>query len=268
MLLLLPGDTLEVVTDAAVPVDVHASFMDLESGEVTPGRANTAITTAATTPVVADPGAGKTRNVKTLHIRNKDAALPVGVTVVHNSATNAELRKTTLKAGEELEYVEGVGFFTLEQKQVVEQVLRKGSDQIHALTSYGDITGLTFTLLANAKYRVEYDLVHQSAAVTTGIGFAVTGPAAPSALSVMAMTLGARTAATAGAFGSYAATAYDQPNLFTTAVEAANTDYASRMHVYIETGASGGDLIPRVRAEVAANVTVRAGSFAYLKRIS
>lgn len=112
-------DKIQVVTSAAVTVDVHASAMDVDgSGTVTTYRKNTAITTAATTDVTAAPGSGVTRNVKTLHIRNKHATSSVDVTVLHtDGTTTVELHKATLSAGEELEYAEGVAFFEVGASQ-------------------------------------------------------------------------------------------------------------------------------------------------------
>ena len=60
MILLQSTDALRVITSGTPPVDVHASFADLvaATGAVTPGRTNTAISTAATTAVVLAPAAG------------------------------------------------------------------------------------------------------------------------------------------------------------------------------------------------------------------
>jgi hypothetical protein len=118
LLLASTSDKVQVVTSAAVTVDVHASYMDMASdgsGNPSTGRKNTAISTAATTDVVLAPAASSTtRNVKTLHIRNRHASSSVDVTVVHTDGTTpVELHKTTLLAGEALEYAEGVGFFEL-----------------------------------------------------------------------------------------------------------------------------------------------------------
>lgn len=112
--LVLTTDKLQLITSAAVTVDVHASFMDLNAGTVTPGKQNTAITTATTTDIVAAPASSTVRNVKLLLIRNKHATTPVDVTVVFDAnGTDYELHKVTLRAGETLEFSEGVGFFTL-----------------------------------------------------------------------------------------------------------------------------------------------------------
>jgi hypothetical protein len=119
ILLTATTDTLELTTSAAATLDVHASYMDAPnpittSSSMTAGRQHTAITTATTTTVLSAPGASTVRNVKTLNIRNKHVSTSTDVTVTFDqNATNYELVKVTLRAGETLEYVEGVGFFTV-----------------------------------------------------------------------------------------------------------------------------------------------------------
>ncbi len=107
-------DKLQLITSSAATVDVHASWADLNAGTVTPGRTNTAISSGATTDIVATPASSTTRNVKTLHINNKDASLSCDVTVVYNAnGTSFNLCKFTLRAGDTLEYIEGIGFFVI-----------------------------------------------------------------------------------------------------------------------------------------------------------
>lgn len=117
LLLVATTDKLQLITSAAVAVDVHASYMDYNGSTVTPGRQNTAISTATTTDIVGVPGASTQRNIKTLNARNKSASSAVDVTVQYNqNATLFEMHKVTLRPGEALEYIEGVGFFTLAAK--------------------------------------------------------------------------------------------------------------------------------------------------------
>jgi hypothetical protein len=105
------SDKVQVVTSAAVPVDVHASYADYAGVLATPGRQNTAIVAATTTDVVGSPAAATTRNVKTLYIKNKHASLTVDVTVIHtDGVTPVTMEKVTLLAGEALSFVEGEGF--------------------------------------------------------------------------------------------------------------------------------------------------------------
>lgn len=175
------NDKLQVVTDAAVTVDVHASFMDYASGTVTPGKQNTAITTATTTDVVAAPGASTYRNVKTLHIRNKHASTSVVVTVQYDdNGTDYELHKTTLLAGECLEYIEGVGFFLLKTTTKLDVWKRVTTNSVHATAAtFADITDLTQALLSGKKYAVQATLFHTNNAATTGSQFGYNIGAAP-----------------------------------------------------------------------------------------
>lgn len=118
LLLTATTDKLQVITGSAGTLDIHASFIDMSNADPpvvkgsTSGRQHTAITTATTTDIVAAPGASTTRNVKTLHIRNKNASTATDVTVQFSqNATLFELWKCNLAPGEALEYVEGIGFF-------------------------------------------------------------------------------------------------------------------------------------------------------------
>jgi hypothetical protein len=114
-MILLTGtsDLVQIVTSAAVTIDVHASWVDNSASAVTPGRTNTAITTATTTTVVGSPASGVQRNLKTLHVCNKHASTPCDVTVRHTDGTTiVELCKVTLVAGAILQYIDKEGFKT------------------------------------------------------------------------------------------------------------------------------------------------------------
>ena len=105
-MLLLTGtsDLVRVITDASSDIEVHASWMDLSAGTVTPGRTNTAsITSATTTTVVGSPASSTQRNVKHLSITNNHASVSCNVSVEHTDGTNAvELRAVNLLIGENL----------------------------------------------------------------------------------------------------------------------------------------------------------------------
>jgi len=153
LLLVATTDKLQLATSAAVAVDVHASFMDhtLSTDNFEGGKQNTAIASIATTDIVAAPASGVTRNVKTLHIRNKDATTSVDVTVVYDqNATDFELHKVNLKAGESLEYIEGIGFFTLASATAPLTSNASTSDQVaSAADTY--ITGSSLTVVNRLK---------------------------------------------------------------------------------------------------------------------
>ena len=169
-------DKLQVVTSAAVTVDVSAHWIDRNTStfEQVLGRTNTAISTATTTDVVATPAATTVRIVKTLHIRNKHASLSVDVTVVYDAnGTDFELHKTTLRAGETLEYVEGIGFFaiTLPTNPAL-RTAALAADQSNSTTTPTEVAGISLTT-GTGVFRFLYWILYQAAAATTGVRFSV-----------------------------------------------------------------------------------------------
>lgn len=111
ILLTSTGDLLRITTNTAATLDVHASWVDNASGTITPGRTNTAIASATTTTVVASPAASTQRNLQTLNILNKDAALSDTVTVLHtDGVTVVNLFTTAVGVGEQLTWLDGRGW--------------------------------------------------------------------------------------------------------------------------------------------------------------
>ncbi len=138
LLLTSPSDKIQVITGSAVPVDVQASWIDNASGTITPGRTNTAIVTAMTTDVVAAPGASTQRNVRQITARNKHATDSVTVTVRHtDGTTTVELIKTTLRAGELVQYVDESGFSVL----TADGELKQASTSLHPGDESHDLGG-------------------------------------------------------------------------------------------------------------------------------
>lgn len=184
-LLTATTDKIQLVTSAAVTVDVHASFMDMSQADPpvvkgsTSGRQHTAISTAATTDIVAAPAASTTRGLKALYVRNKHATSSVDVTVVFDqNGTDFELHKATLLAGEMLEYIEGLGFFTVQTARKAFFNRRVTTDSVHATAAtFADVTGLTCPVQSGKHYNFEAHLYHIENAATTGAQFAINGPA-------------------------------------------------------------------------------------------
>lgn len=99
------SDLIQVVTASASAIEVHASYVDIviATGAITPGRKNTFISAATTTPVVHSPGSGTVRNVKHLNITNNHASASCNVAVVHTDGTTpAELMQFMLLPGENM----------------------------------------------------------------------------------------------------------------------------------------------------------------------
>lgn len=260
-------DKLQVVTSAALAVSVLASWMDLASngsGDPTPGRTGTAITTAATTDVVATPGASTVRNIKELTIRNKDTSASDDITIIYNAnGTLYELYKVTLAAGETLEYIEGIGWFKITNTTKLDAKLRvAGSDVVFATAaSFADITGLTCPVESGKHYNFEAHLYHIGNATTTGAQFGIGGIAMTGMrIQTIDVILGSLTAATMGSNVS------DVTAINTAA--AAETTGAATMVLAILSGwfnpSAAGTFAIRGTSEVsvAAGLTIKVGSWA------
>jgi hypothetical protein len=178
LLLTSTSDKLQIITSAAVNVDVHASYVDYNGTTVTPGRLNSKISTATTTDVVGAPGSGTQRNVKTLHVHNIHASSSVIVTIQHTDGTNViKLEEVTLLAAERVSYVEGQGFRVFDVNGVAKEnsaaavfVKALASDQSNSTTTPTNVTGLE-TPCGVGVWIFEYYLVYRAAATTTGVKF-------------------------------------------------------------------------------------------------
>lgn len=269
-LILMSTDKIQLITSAAVPIDVNASYMDATTADPpvvkgsTSGRQVTAISTATTTDIVAAPAASTLRNVKDIMIRNKHATTACDVTVLRDvSATDYELFKVTLLAGETLEFVEGVGFYVIKATAKLFKNLRVSSDVINATTSFADITGLTWPVESGKHYNFEAHLFHIENASTTGARFGINGPTMTamrgSGFSVFA--------------GSITAATFNAPTADVTAVDtsmvAVTTSSAGTPQVALAiisgwiNPSAAGTFAVRSQSEVAvaAGVTVKAGSW-------
>jgi hypothetical protein len=134
-------------------------------------------------------------------------------------------------------------------------VVRLAANLANSLITYVTVTGLNLTLAAFTRYSFRFYIAFSTAAATTGLGLALTGPTSPVTFTArIYVPITATTALTTHA------AAYDVGPLGT-GVAVANTNYLAVIEGVIETGASGGTLAPRIRSEVATSaVTVKAGS--------
>lgn len=255
-------DKLQLTTGSAATIDVHASWVDLNGSTVTPGRTNTAISSVTTADIVATPGASTTRNVKTLHIRNKDSSLSCDVTVIYDAnGTDYELYKVTLGVGEMAEYVEGIGFFKIPTTAALDATRFVSADVTNATTSFADITDLTVPLKSGVHYNFLTYLYHQTNATTTGAQFGVNIGATPTGMILggLAQITASVTAATFGA--SAAVTAVDTAAIVETTGPGAN-NFIAILSGWIQPSADGTFAV-RSKSEVAVagGLVIKKGSW-------
>jgi hypothetical protein len=133
-------------------------------------------------------------------------------------------------------------------------VVRLDADVSNATTAFADVTGLSFPAAANADYLIEAFLVYTSTVITTGINFAINGPASPVGV--------------VGAWTAYPTLTSSVPRQFraydsgtaTAGVDTINVAQFSQFTAMLRTGAAGGATVVRFAAETANSVTVKAGS--------
>lgn len=272
LLLASTSDLLRVTTSAAVTTDVHASWVDMNGTTITPGRTNTAITTATTTTVVASPAASTYRTVKTLTVRNRHATTAQTVTVLHTDGTvSVELIKVTLAAGECLHYHESAGFWVSDSSgRTKTNINNNGSGAaVNSLNlvvlatdvvnndatanTIADVTGLSFSVTAGETYLFRFTIMYDSAATTTGSRWAISGPTSPTRLHYTS-----RYTLTATSQTVNYASAYDTP---TSANATSLTTGNIAEIVGLIRPSANGTVVARFASEVASSaITARAGS--------
>lgn len=142
------------------------------------------------------------------------------------------------------------------------QAIRLTGDVSTTSASFVDVSGMTFSIGANAVYNFEYTMVFQSSNTGTGTGWSVSGPASPTM--VAGRVEFAQSAGNAVTF----ITAYDT-GAAVSSVPAANTNYIAAIKGIIVNGANAGTLALRfVRSGAANTITAKAGSVGLLIRIA
>lgn len=268
------NDVLRLVSTTAANLDVVALHATTDGTTTTKGKTRTAISSAATTTIVAAPGAGLERTVYDLKIRNRHASLSSIVTLQDFDGTTAfELIRVTLGPGEALVY-DGISGWSYLNAQGIARIASSaglaspliGTEQISVLAAdvtnsnatantMQDITGLLFPMVANGRYKFEFFIDYTAAATTTGARFGITSPVGATRLALRSL-YGLTT--TSESYNQL--TAFDQP----AAANASSPNTAGNIAIMegiIQCGATGGDLIARFASEIAASAIVaKAGS--------
>lgn len=267
LLLASTTDKIQLTTSAAADIDVHASFMDhtTSTDDVVGSKQNTAITTATTTDIVAAPGSGVVRNVKTLHICNKDASDSCDVTVIYDAnGTDYRLHKATLRPDEALEYVEGIGFYTIElNSDRAVSYSKLTSDLALSTSTTLANTGPSFNVLAGVYYMFRFLLLYQTAATTTGIKTSVTIPAASRFAAWVQTPVSTAAGGTANVYADWATTSGDA--VTGTGTPAANVDHFATLEGLIVPSADGTLALQHASEVTTTGVTVRSGTMGRLE---
>lgn len=130
------------------------------------------------------------------------------------------------------------------------------SDQTSALTTYANLTGLSWAIAANARQDITCKFVYSANAITTGLGIGWTGPAAPVLVGGQLVT--GITTQTPG----YTVVQGNDTGATTTASVATTGNYATFEGQWAN-GTTAGTMQMRFKSEVAiaAAIVVKAGSW-------
>lgn len=135
-------------------------------------------------------------------------------------------------------------------------VVKKAADQAFTAVALASDSHLLVPLAANADVGFEFLIVWQSAATTTGVQFALSGPAGLVELAALV-----EVQLTAATWQSAVHVAYDS-GAVTASIDAANTRRIARIKGVVRNGANAGNLVLRCRTEVNNSaITVKRGSF-------
>lgn len=134
-------------------------------------------------------------------------------------------------------------------------IVRKAADQAFTATAYADVADLSIPLQVGVDVAFEFLVVWSSAAATTGVAFALNGPAGPQLFCAVVETA---TSATAVAIRQDVA--YDQ-GAASASIDAANTSRVCRIKGVVRASVAG-NLVVRCKSEIANSaVTVKRGSW-------
>jgi hypothetical protein len=266
------SDLVRVVTSAAVNTDVYAAWTDLSGTTVTPGRTNTAISTATTTTVVGSPAASTYRRVKTLTVRNRGASPQTVTMSLTDGTTSVELIKVTLQAEEVLHYHEAAGFWIADTqgREKVNSAVGQGFAATNELNlvvlsadvtnnnatanTIADVTGLSFSVTAGETYRFRFVIDYTSAATATGSRWSINGPTTTRLSYSSRYSLTATTETV-----NHGLSAYDTPAASNVTSAATGANQAI-VQGYI-TPSANGTVIARFASEVSSSAIVaKAGS--------
>lgn len=172
MYLVATTDKIQVLTDAALTLACHASFLDVTGTAVAQGRQNTAITTATTIDVVAAPASGSQRAIQTFNIRASNTSAAGNVTILYNqNGTTFELFSARLTSGQSIIYTEDDGF-RVEDRQTAISLPATATAQLSGTATDTYITGSAITIPTSRPVKIgtvfAWDLMMTKAGVGTG----------------------------------------------------------------------------------------------------
>jgi hypothetical protein len=281
MLILSDVNTsIRVVLNAAqttAPVRCAASYRDTTTTTFAPGSFLSSANSVTPVAVVPSPPVSTQRVVDFLSVFNSDSTNKQVTISIFDGTTSFELYRCVLAPDERVTYTDGHGFRSYNaagaEKLIMtgaaspvqsgEQLVVLSSDVVNAnavANTMQDITGLSFSVAANAKYFFEFWIDFTAAATTTGSRFSINGPASPTELVYFSNYPLTATSETS----NRGLTAYDLPAATSAS---SNLRNVGTVRGFIKPSASGV-VTARFASEIASSaITAKAGSFCKFQQI-
>ena len=274
------SDVLKYTTSVTADTDFHASWIDFDGSDSTPGN-STVISAAATAAgtFVAAPTGANIRSIKTVSVRNKHAATSQDVTIHHyDGTTTPELIKVKLLAGDCLQYYEHTGWlvFTADgrikyRRSVVMPTTAPNINRVvlagdvadsSGANTYTDLTAMSFAVVAGRMYWFRFFGVYTAAAGATGSGWSINGPGSPTYLrykSEYSLTTATRTI-------NEGVAAYDTPATSNATSPTTGSNQAW-IEGFIQPSADGTVIVRFMTETNASAITCKAGSVLFWQEL-
>jgi len=275
IILTTTSDKIQVVLGGSVTTNqlkCFASYTDTTTTSVTPGR--NALVTNNTTDVdlVPSPASSTQRLVSYLSVYNSDTVSSTVTINLYTTSTTYKLITMTLSSGERIEYQQGEGFkvfasngsFKTTPNAIgspfsteIQHTMLSGDVSV-STTSYSDVTGLSFPVLANKRYWFKFDIVTTSQTTAVGQGWSINGPTFSNL-----MYYSFYASSTTAAQYNNGVSSYD----FGTTTSNNAVRGLAMIEGTVDTSAAG-TLIGRFRSENTNTVTAKAGSVVFYQQLT
>jgi hypothetical protein len=277
-------DNLQIVLGSSVTTNqlqCMTSWRDRTATTFVAGR--TVINSNNTTDVnlASSPDASTQRIIDFISIYNADTTNKEVTIKLDANGTDYILFKTTLAPTERIEFQEGQGFKVFASSGAVKQSINQGSNTITSgltavvlgsdvinanavANTIADVTGLSFSVLANKTYYFKFVIPYTAAATTTGSRWGVNCTAGTAAGLSMTSEYSLTTTTTTR---NANVQAFDSPAA-TNATSAATTNNVAIMEGKF-TPTADGTFIARFASEVLSSaITAKAGAVCYYQQLN
>lgn len=262
-------DTIEVDLAAAhttTSLKCYATWRDLTTTAMTPGRSLQTTNGATEVVLVAAPAASTQRMIDTICIFNEDTITHTVTVRFDANATQYTLFEASLLAGESLQYTDSDGWRTFNTDGALKLAPVAGVNPVGSgwttvvlgadvtnnnasANTIADVTGLSFAVTSGQRYWFRAYIFFTSAIATTGSRWSVNGPA----VTTLAFTSETATSSSAS-YNNQGLSAYDTPSSSTSTSAGTGANIAV-LEGFILPSADG-TVIVRFASEVSSSAVV------------